>query len=118
MGKAAFGDERGRPLQTATTLYRIDEECGNGRGHRARRFVCEKKGGSGSALVRRGRGCIRLLVQARRVLGEGAHFAFGHSAGDLCHHPAVDVLAVLVQAARAGLERLQLRESVVGILTR
>src|ERR1700682_87937 len=55
-------------------------------------------------------------VQARRELRHRLHFALAHFGSDLSHHFAVDVLAVLVGATLPRLERLQLRQGVVGIL--
>ena len=42
-------------------------------------------------------------MQARRVFGDCAHVALAHPRRDLRHYPAVEVLAFLVHATRAGL---------------
>src|SRR6266568_4957660 len=58
------------------------------------------------------------LVQPGGVVGNRAHFGLAHAGGDRLHHAAVRVLARLVHAALRALERLQLREGIVGVLSR
>ena len=53
-------------------------------------------------------------MQARRVFGDRAHLLVGHLARNLHHDAAVHVLSVLVHAALARLESLELCDGVVG----
>jgi hypothetical protein len=57
-------------------------------------------------------------AQAGDVVGDGLHLLIGHLGRDRGHHAAVDVLARRVGAALTGLEGLELRVRVVGVLAR
>src|SRR5258706_2057052 len=78
-------------------------------------YSSRKKGGAHAA---RASARAAASMQPGGVVGDSAHFRFGHAAGDWRHHPAVGVLALLIHTALTGLERLQLRQRVIGVLAR
>src|SRR5258705_2371186 len=59
---------------------------------------------------------LRTSPQSRNVIGQSLHLGIGHMLRDRPHDLALRVLALLVVAALAGLERLQLRVRVIGVL--